>query len=293
MSRQKVNSQAPRFTDPLAPKLIPGTDFYEPADGDVIQDDPRCFESCPDWVMAYKMSLDVTSRPGNAVDEMRKPVVCMPEPCSEFTPAGSTDSCEMNAEGSACECSIQRKKIRSVKDLMNVKKPNEKRNIKNSKYVSVNQLCDVLEDFIQRNKDIDSDLNNAYLYYIQFDSNKVYDDNYDKNKFIIKPTLISLWKHEQLKEADILKLFKCKKLYLKVPKNSRHHYIHKWASTKSYILIDRATIDFTKDGKELKYHGIQNCKDSDGNDDFNEFIQTEIDFRLENDYDRFIKNVIL
>ena len=160
-----------------------------------------------------------------------------------------------------------------------------------SKYVTVNKLCDVLEDFIQRNKHNDSFLNDAYEYYVQFDSNKVYDDNYDKNKFIIKPTLISLWKHEQLKEADILKLFKCKKLYLKVPKNSRHHYIHKWASTKSYILIDRATIDFTKDGKELKYHGIQNCKDSDGNDDFNEFIQAEIDIRLENDYDRFIKNV--
>ena len=34
------------ITDPLAPKLIPGTNFYEPADWDVIQDDPRCWESC-------------------------------------------------------------------------------------------------------------------------------------------------------------------------------------------------------------------------------------------------------
>ena len=161
-----------------------------------------------------------------------------------------------------------------------------------SKYVTVNKLCDVLEDFIQRNKHNDSFLNDAYEYYVQFDSNKVYDDNYDKNKFIIKPTLISLWKHEQLKEADLLKLFKCKKLYLRVPKNSHNHYIHKWKSSTSYIFIDRYPTEFIKDGNKLKYHAIYNDKDdSHGDDWFNRSTQEEIEFRLENDYDWFIKNV--
>lgn len=145
--------------------------------------------------------------------------------------------------------------------------------IKDYKYVTVNQFCDVLEDFIQRNKTNDSSLNFACVYYIQFNSNKVYEDKYDQNKFNIKPTLISLWKHEQLKEADILKLFKCKKLYLKIPKNSKSHYIHKWCTDKSYIVINRVATIFTKDGKELKYHRIYNWKDSKDDEIENKELQ--------------------
>lgn len=162
--------------------------------------------------------------------------------------------------------------------------------IKNYRYVSVNQLCDVIEDFV--NKNIDLIFNHSY-YLLQFNNNRVYDDKFDKNKFNIKPTLISIAKDAQLKENDINKLFKCKKLYLKIPKKSKTHFIHKYFNDKSYIVIIKEASKFTIDGKELKYHQIFNLKDEEEDNFRNKQIQEDIDLRLESFYDSFSKNYIL
>ena len=98
------------------------------------------------------------------------------------------------------------------------------------------------------------------------------------------PTLISFYKHQQLKESDLLKLFKCGKLYLKIRKSNKFYDIETWRNEEEYIIIDRYPTEFIKDGKKLKYHKIQDGFPS---------TRIEVNLRLEECYDNFIKKVTL
>ena len=163
-----------------------------------------------------------------------------------------------------------------------------KTEIEDYKYVTVNQFCDVLEDFIQRNKDKERYLDEFYDIYVKYDNNCIYSDKYQQNKVIIKPILISLYKHEQLKRIDILKLFKCKKLYLKAPKQRDHYYDdNRYTERPSYIIIDGGESIYKKGDKEYKYHHI--ILDYSLNDTF----EIEATNHMDESYPEFIKKVVL
>ena len=148
---------------------------------------------------------------------------------------------------------------------------------KQAAYVSINKLCDKLEEFIKEHDG--HELNRAYEYYVIFSKDYVYTDKFDKNYVNLNPSVISLWKWQQLKYKDLCKIFDCKYLYIKVNKK----YINQNKKIE-YFVIDRNTKKFTnKDGKEITYHEvIKNIN--------NYFLLEEVSSRMNDNYEQFIKD---
>ncbi len=146
-------------------------------------------------------------------------------------------------------------------------------------YVSINKLCDKLEEFI---KDHSVDLKtNAYEYYVLFSKDTVYEDRFDSNYVVFKPILISLWKRQQLKYNDLCKLFECEKLYIKAKSKGAHYNINTKENLQN-LVIEREPKKFTnRDGKEIVYHDIRNY------DTYS--LVKEIESRLKTNYQQFIK----
>ena len=164
------------------------------------------------------------------------------------------------------------------------------------RYVTVNQFCDVIEDFIQRNKDKDPSLDKTNIFYVHYYANDLSKDKYDENKVnIIMTGNVYITRSLCLNGIDFQKLFNCLILYLKVNKSSKTHNMYYdeirrgikyWdeyacnygddydviiknpntnkyekipdAFFNLYIKISRNESSFIKDGKELKYHSIIN-----------------------------------
>ncbi len=160
---------------------------------------------------------------------------------------------------------------------------------KTYKYVTINQFCDVLEDFIQRNKDKDPSLDKTNIFYINYLADELNEDKFDDKKINIKIHYVYITKSLYLDITELQKLFNCMFLYLKVPKISKTHNMYYKEILKSmkyiesdqynvriknpntnkyeeifdaffhlYIKISRKSSSFIKDGKELKYHSIIN-----------------------------------
>lgn len=156
-------------------------------------------------------------------------------------------------------------------------------------YVSINKLCDKLEEFI-KDHSVDSaaglgfanDLKtNAYEYYVLFSKDTVYEDRFDSNYVVFKPILISLWKRQQLKYNDLCKLFECEKLYIKAKSKGAHYNINTKENLQN-LVIEREPKKFTnRDGKEIVYHDIRNY------DTYS--LVKEIESRLKTNYQQFIK----
>ena len=146
-------------------------------------------------------------------------------------------------------------------------------------YISINKLCDKLEEFINEHN-INNIKASTYEYYIIFNKDNTYKDRFDDNYVVFKPILISLWKHQQLKYKDICKLFDCSRLYIKVKSKGAHHVINN--KELQNLVIDREPKKFTnKEGKEIVCHDIRNYDTSS--------LIKEIESRLKTNYQQFIK----
>lgn len=149
----------------------------------------------------------------------------------------------------------------------------------NVAYVSINKLCDKLEEFIKEHN-IDNIKVNTYEYYIIFSKDNLYQDRFDSNYVVFKPILISLWKRQQLKYNDICKLFDCDRVYIKAKSKGAHHVINN--KDLQNLVIEREPKKFTnRDGKEIVYHDIRNY------DTYS--LVKEIESRLKTNYHQFIK----
>ena len=147
-------------------------------------------------------------------------------------------------------------------------------------YVSINKLCDKLEEFI-KDHNVDNVKVNAYEYYIIFSKDNVYEDRFDSNYVNFKPIVLSIWKKQQLKYNDLCKIFDCEKLYIKVKSKGAHYNVNTKDSLQN-LVIEREPKKFTtREGKEITYHDIRNYD--------TRCVVQEVELRLKNNYQQFIK----
>lgn len=64
-------------------------------------------------------------------------------------------------------------------------------------YLTVNKLCDKLEEFIDSHKEKDPSIDSAYEFYIIIDKEYIFPDKFNADRIVCRPLVVSLWKHHQ------------------------------------------------------------------------------------------------
>ena len=162
-------------------------------------------------------------------------------------------------------------------------------------YLSVNKLCDKLEEYIEAHKEKDPIIDSAYEFYIIIDKEYLFPDKFNANRIVCRPLVVSIYKNQQFLYKELCELFDCEKVYLCFNKKGSHYSIDTAKNGKNKIqdvVIVREPKKFTtKDGKEIEYHQMFQYDAG--------FLIDEIDTRIKSnrpncaglskDYGRFIK----
>ena len=148
-------------------------------------------------------------------------------------------------------------------------------------YLTVNKLCDKLEEFITSHKNKDVSIDSAYEFYIILHKDYIFPDKFNADRVVCRPLVVSIYKHHQLLYKDLCQLFDCEKVYLCLNKKGKNHQIDSKNKIQN-IVIERVPKKFiTKDGKEISFHQLHQFDTG--------FLLDEINERIKQDYGRFVK----
>ena len=162
-------------------------------------------------------------------------------------------------------------------------------------YLSVNKLCDKLEEYIETHKEKDPAIDSAHEFYIIIDKEYLFPDKFNANRIVCRPLVVSIYKNQQFLYKELCELFDCEKVYLCFNKKGSHYSIDTAKNGKNKIqdvvIVREAKKFTTKDGKEIEYHQMFQYDAG--------FLIEEIDTRIKSnrpncaglskDYGRFIK----
>ena len=130
-------------------------------------------------------------------------------------------------------------------------------------YLTINQLCDKINETIKLEYDNDSKAGPGFacekhkfkpytadLYIMIISNDNIYNDRYNKNMVVCKPKALSIFTREYMDYKELCNLLKCDKLYIKINKR----YIE-YRTPQQIIEIDAIPDEFTNEnGEQIWYH---------------------------------------